>query len=82
MVNYEDYFCGMTEEEYEKQSEEHIKYLEQLNKCNYEKAERLLEKYKDNLFSSVFISDEEAEMLYYTILNWKEKSEIYDDLCE
>lgn len=32
------------------------------------------------IYEDVIRTDEEAEMLYHTILNWKEKSEMYDDL--
>ena len=82
MTEFDDYFGGLSREEYEKETEEHFKYIEHICKCNYEEAERLIEKYKENLFSSVFVSDEEAEMLYHTILNWRDKSEMYDDLCK
>lgn len=82
MPDCDDYFGGLTEEEYEKETEEHLKYIDHICKCNYEESERLIKKYKENLFSTVFISDEEAEMLYHTILNWREKSKMYDDLCK
>lgn len=35
------------------------------------KAYELLEKYKENLFAVEFVSDEEAKMLYKTILFWR-----------
>lgn len=82
MTEFDDYFGGLSREEYEKEIEEHFKYIDHICKCNHEESERLIEKYKENLFSSAFISDEEAEMLYHTILNWRDKSEMYDDLCE
>ena len=52
-----------------------------MNIIDYDKAFALIDEYKDNLFTIELVSDEEAEMLYHTILNWKEKSEMYDDLC-
>lgn len=52
-----------------------------MNIIDYDKAFALIDEYKDNLFAIELVSDEEAEMLYHTILNWKEKSEMYDDLC-
>lgn len=82
MTEFDDYFGGLSREEYEKEIEEHFKYIEHILKCNYEESGRLIEKYKENLFASEFISDKEAEMLYHTILNWKDKSEMYDDLCK
>ena len=82
MIDYDDYFGGLTREEYEKETEEHFKFMDHICKCDYDKAFALIDKYKYNLFASEFVSDEEAEMLYHTILNWKEKSEMYDDLCD
>lgn len=82
MLNYEDYFGGLSREEYEKETEEHFKYIDHIYKCDHERAEYLLDKFKTNLFAREFVSDEEAEMLYHTILNWKDKSEMYDDLCK
>ena len=82
MTDYDDYFGGLTQEEYEKETEEHFKFIDHICKCDYDKAFALIDKYKDNLFATEFVSDEEAEMLYHTILNWKEKSEMYDDLCD
>ena len=46
------------------------------------RASELLKDFKDNLFASEFVSDEEAEMLYFTILHWKLHSELYFDLLE
>lgn len=55
---------------------------EQLNRnakmMDCDEAVALLDKFKINLFASEFISDEEAEMLYHTILNWKERADWYD----
>ena len=53
-----------------------------MNRIDYDAAFILIDEYKDSLFATEFVSDEEAEMLYHTILNWKEKSEMYDDLCD
>lgn len=50
------------------------------NIIDYDKAFTLIDEYKDNLFATEFVPDEEAAMFYYTILNWKEKSEMYDNL--
>ena len=80
MIDCDDYFGGLTREEYEKETEEHFKFIDHICKCDYDKAFTLINKYKDNLFASEFVSDEEAEMLYHTILNWKARSEMYDDL--
>lgn len=82
MTEFDDYFGGLSREEYEKETEEHFKYIDHICKCNYEESERLIEKYKENLFAIEFTSDEEAEMLYHTILNWRDKAEMYDDLCK
>lgn len=82
MIDFDDYFGGLTKEEYEQVAEEHFKYIDHICKCDYERASLLLDKFKENLFAVEFISDEEAEMLYHTILNWKDKSEMYDDLCD
>ena len=82
MIDCDDYFGELTREEYEKETEEHFKFIDHICKCDYDKAFALIDRYKDNLFATEFVSDEEAEMLYHTILNWKEKSEMYDDLCD
>lgn len=78
MVDYDDYFGGLTPEEYERQSEEHFKYLDHICKCNDDFTMAFLDKFKDNIFASEFTTDEEAEILYHTILNWKEKADMYD----
>lgn len=51
-----------------------------MEKINTKRAYELLDKFKDNLFASEFVSDEEAEMLLNTILFWKTHSEAYFDL--
>ena len=51
-------------------------------KGNSIKAYELLNKFKENLFATEFVSDEEASMLYHTILFWREHSEAYFDLLE
>lgn len=78
MIDYDGYFSGLTPDEYEKETEEHFKYLEHICKCNDEFSIALLDKFKDNIFASEFVSYEEAELLYHTILNWKEKADMYD----
>ena len=82
MIDIDNYFGGFTREEYEKETEEHFKYIDHICKCDYEKAYYLLDKFKDNLFAVEFVDDEEAEMLYHTFLNWKDKADMYDGLCE
>ncbi len=82
MIDFDDYFGGLTREEYEQVTEEHFKYIDHICKCDYERADFLLNKFKENLFAPEFVSDEEAIMLYHTILNWKDKSEMYDGLCD
>lgn len=42
------------------------------------KSLKLLEKYKENIFATEFISDEEAEMLYEIIMRWKDNSDMYE----
>lgn len=73
MINIDDYFDGLSMEEYEKQKEEHLKWLEHISKCDDNKAYCLLNKFKDNLFACESVSDEEAEMLYHTFISWKEQ---------
>lgn len=80
MIDYDDYFGGLSSKEYEQQTKEHYEYLEHLSKVDYNKAYQIIDKYKENIFSLEFVSDEEAEMLYHTILNWKDKSDLYDNL--
>jgi len=79
--NLDDYFGDFTEEEYVKVTKEYFEYLKQMSKIDYDKSESLINRYKDNLFATEFVSDEEAEILYHTILNWKEKADMYD-LCD
>ena len=40
-------------------------------KCNEKVTLELLDKYKENIFATEFVSDEEATILYNTILYWK-----------
>ena len=82
MIGCDDYFGGLTRDEYEKEIEEHFKLIDHVCKWDYEKAFTLIYKYKENRVANEFVSDEEEEMIYHTILNWKEKSEMYDDLCD
>lgn len=44
-------------------------------------ANYLLNRFKENLFAVEFVDYEEANILYYTFLKWKEKADMYDDLC-
>lgn len=53
-----------------------------MKKTDTKKAYELLNEFKDNLFATEFVSDEEAEMLYHTILFWREHSEAYFNLLE
>lgn len=53
-----------------------------MKKIDIQKAYELLNEFKDNLFACEFVTDEEAEMLYYTVLFWYEYSEKYFDLVE
>ena len=73
MIDYDDYFGGLTEEEYQEQVKEHYEWLDHICKCDDQKAYRLLDKFKENLFACEFVSDEEAEMLYNTFINWKDR---------
>lgn len=63
-----------------KETEEYFAFENIPCKYDNDKAFCLLDKYKDNLFTAELISDEEAEMLYYTILDWKYKADVYDNL--
>ena len=51
-------------------------------KVDVDKASELLKDLKYNLFTPEFVSDEEAEMLYHTILFWRNHSNAYFDLLE
>lgn len=80
MIDYDDYYGGLTREEYEELMEEHFKFIRHICMCDYEKSVLLLDKFKEKLFNSELVSDEEAEMLYHTFLNWKDKTDMYDNL--
>lgn len=82
MIECDNYFGGLSIEEYERQTEKHFKDLENMSRTNESKSIELFNQYKDNLFACEFVNDAEAEMLYQTILNWKEKADMYDDLCD
>ena len=82
MIDCDDYFGGLSSEEYEQQTKEHYEHLKHLSKIDYNKAYQMIDKFKECLFAVEFVSDEEAEMLYNTIVNWKDKSDLYDDLCK
>ena len=53
-----------------------------MKKTNTERASELLKELKYNLFTPEFVSDEEAEMLYHTILFWRHHSNAYFNLLE
>lgn len=53
-----------------------------MKKLDPERADELLKDLKYNLFAPEFVSDEEAEMLYHTILFWRSHSNAYFDLLE
>ena len=53
-----------------------------MKKSNSQTAYELLDKFKENLFAVEFVSDEEAKLLYNTILFWREHCERYFDLLE
>ena len=71
MQNYDDYFDALTVEEYREEIKKHFDFLDYINKCDDEKAFQLLDKFRENLFAVEFVTDEEAEMLYHTIVSWK-----------
>ena len=50
------------------------------DRINHEKASKLLKEYEDNIFATEFISDEEAEMLYATIMDWKDSADMFAEL--
>lgn len=53
-----------------------------MGKSNTKQSYELLEKFKHNLFATEFVSDEEAEMLFNTIMFWKQHSDAYFNLLE
>ena len=60
---------------------------ELLNKNDYiainnEWSVDTLNKFKDNIFAVEFINDFESELLYNTIMYWKEKADTYDEIVE
>lgn len=40
----------------------------------------MLAKFKDNIFATEFVNDDESELLYNTIMYWKEKADTYDEI--
>ena len=52
-----------------------------MKKTNPDRASELLKDLKYNLFTPEFVSDEEAEMLYHTILFWRSKDDVYNKGC-
>lgn len=75
-----DYFGGLSEDEYTKETEEHFRYIDHICKCNCEQASLLLDKFKEKLFTTELVASNEATMLYHTILLWKDKAEMYDSV--
>lgn len=53
-----------------------------MKKIDTDKASELLKDLKYNLFTPEFVSDEEAEMLYRTIIFWRSNSNAYFDMLE
>lgn len=53
-----------------------------MQKTDTERASELLKDLKYSLFTPEFVSDEEAEMLYHTILFWRSNSNAYFDMLE
>ena len=42
----------------------------------------ILNKFKENVFATEFVDDDTATILLETILFWKKKADMYDDLCD
>lgn len=53
-----------------------------MKKTDTKKAYELLNKFKENLFAIEFVSDEDAEMLYHTILFWRKHTKLYFGMLE
>ena len=53
-----------------------------MKKIDAEKASELLKDLKHNLFTPEFVSDEEAEMLYHTILHWRGSRVDYEKIAQ
>lgn len=76
---YDDWFCGLTPEEYKQASKEHFEQLNHLNKVDEFETNNLLERCEDSIFSRCLVTDKQAEMLYHTILYWRDKALAYDE---
>ena len=50
-----------------------------MKKIDTDKASELLKDLKYSLFTPEFVSDEEAEMLYHTIIFWRSNSNEYKE---
>lgn len=74
MNDYGSSLGGFSEREFEKQL---LSKSNSYYKTCSAKSLKLLEKYKENIFATEFISDEEAEMLYEIIMRWKDNSDMY-----
>lgn len=75
MNDYGSSLGGFSEREFKEQllSKSNTHY-----KTCLAKSLKLLEKYKENIFATEFISDEEADMLYAIIMRWKDNSDMYE----
>ena len=76
--DYDDYFLGLTPKEYERERNEHFDYLKHLSKVNDSAAIALLNRCEDSIFSRCWVTDEQAEILYHTVLYWRDKTLMYD----
>ena len=74
MNDYGSSLGGFSEREFKKQL---LSKSNSYYKTCSAKSLKLLEKYKENIFATEFISDEEAEMLYEIIMRWKDNSDMY-----
>ena len=76
--DYDDYFLGLTSKEYEQETKEHFDYLKHLSKVDDSAAIALLNRCEDSIFSRCWVTDEQAEILYHTVLYWRDKALMYD----
>lgn len=82
MIDCDDYFGGLTPDEYVKQTNKHFEDLEKLSKVDDFAAISMIREFGKWLFATESVTSKEADMLYHTILNWKEKADMYDGLCK
>ena len=76
--DYDDYFLGLTPKEYEQERNEHFDYLRHLSKVDDSAAIALLNRCEDSIFSRCWVTDEQAKILYHTVLYWRDKALMYD----